>query len=406
MARRKQEQPQGDDQKNQDAAGTTDKSKTRKQKRRGSGEGTVYQRTDGRWVAELTLEDGKRKYYYGKTQAEAIQKLKQAQYEMKQGILATGPKQKLADHLTYWLEQVKKRKLRASTYVRYRSTMNIHIIPALGHLPLSKVTLRTIQQFYNKKLDEERQSPSSVLNMHKVLNQAFAYAVKERLISINPCTGVSLPTQEKRKVQPLTVEQAQHLLDSVQGTMLESFIALALVVGMRHGELLALRWQDIDLAQGKLFIHRNLTHDENYQLTVGDPKTTSSERALPLPQPIRERLLSHQARQQQVQLKAGSAWQNHDLVFCTRKGGYLRQHTVRLQFYRLLKQAGLPQIHVHDLRHSAATLLRSMGVDLKVIQQILGHSNLDITANIYSHVLPSMQEEAVEKMNKLFEKPS
>jgi integrase len=188
--------------------------------------------------------------------------------------------------------------------------------------------------------------------------------------------------------------------------VLEPFIVLALVVGVRHGELLALRWQDIDLAQGTLTIHHTLTLDERYHHVMGDPKTKSSERTILLPEPICKILIAHRARQREVRQKAGPEWQNHDLVFCNRKGGYLWESNVRQQFYRMLNGAGLPFMHIHDLRHSASTLLRKMGVDLKVIQEILGHSTLDMTANVYSHVLPSMQQEAVEKMKTLFEKPS
>ncbi|HLI07045.1 MAG TPA: site-specific integrase [Ktedonobacteraceae bacterium] len=384
------------------------KGSTRKGKPRRRGSGSVFRRPDRKggkeWVAQIILENGKPQQRYFYTQAEADEALTEMLYEQKRGLLASGPKQKLADHLTYWLEQVKKRKVRASTYVRYRSAMEKHILPALGDLPLHKITLRTIQQFYNRKLDEG-QSPSSVITMNKVLHQALAYAVKERLIAINPCVGVSLPSEERRKVQPLTFEQAQRLLQEVQGTMMEPFIVLALVLGMRHGELLALRWQDINLTQRTLAIHFTLTQDERYHYVVGDPKTASSERLILLPQPVCEMLHAHRERQAEARLKAGSAWQQHDLVFCTDKGAYLWPANVRQRFYRILQRAGLLPMHIHDLRHSASTLLRKMGVDLKVIQEILGHSTLDMTANVYSHVLPSMQQEAVEKMEEFFKKP-
>ncbi len=384
---------------------TEPREKKKKSRRRGRGEGTVYLRKDGRWAAEITLEDGKRKTLYARTQEGAIRKLQQAQHELRQGILATGPKQKLADHLTYWLEQVKKRKVRASTYVRYHTALQTHILPALGHLSLNKVTLRMIQQFYNRKLDEG-QSPSSVITMNKVLNQAFGYAVKERLISVNPCKGVSLPTEERREVQPLTVEQAHQLLQAAQGTLFEPFIALAVVVGLRHGELLALRWQDIDFAEGTLSIHHTLTRTEDHRYVMGDPKTEASSRTIFLPRPVLDILATHLTKQKEMRMKAGPAWQPNDLVFCTRQGKQLWAANVLHSFYRLLNRAGLPKMHIHDLRHSASTLLRNMGVDLKVIQGILGHSTLDMTANVYSHVLLSMQKEAVKKMETLFENPS
>lgn len=139
---------------------------------------------------------------------------------------------------------------------------------------------------------------------------------------------------------------------------------------------------------------------------MGAPKTASSERIILLPQAVCDILSAHQARQQEARLKVGSSWHNHDLVFCTQKGAYFWPVDVRRRFYQILKRAGLPPMHLHDLRHSAATLLRKMGVDLKVIQEILEHSSMDMTANVYSHVLPSMQQEASEKMKTLFEKPS
>src|SRR5690242_17338732 len=233
----------------------------RKGKARRRGSGSVFRRPERKggkeWVAQIILEDGSTRQRYVKTQAEADEALTEMLYEQRRGMLATGPKQKLADHLTYWLEQVKKRSVRTSTYVRYRVALEKHILPELGQLALHQVTLRIVQRFYNQKLDEG-QSPSSVITMNKVLHQGLAYAVRERLIAVNPCTGAALPAAKGRKAQPLTVEQAQRLLQEVQGSMMEPFIALALVLGMRHGELLALRWQDLDLAQGTLAIHFTL----------------------------------------------------------------------------------------------------------------------------------------------------
>src|SRR5579885_1482709 len=140
----------------------------KKRGRRGRGEGTIYQRKDGRWVAELTTDGGKRKLLYAKTQEEAIAKLKQAEYEKRQGVLATGPRQKLGDHLRWWLDEVHRQKIRETTYLRYKRALEKHILPVLGKIPLQKLTTKQIQLFYNKKL-EEGQSPGSVQTMHKVL---------------------------------------------------------------------------------------------------------------------------------------------------------------------------------------------------------------------------------------------
>jgi integrase len=376
----------------------------KKQKRRGAGEGTVYQRKDGRWVAEIRLEDGKRKPLYAKTQELAIQKLRQAQYEQKQGILATGPKQKVGEYLIYWLDQVKRHQILTASYLRYQRALK-QILPALGQIQLQKLTTRRIQEFYNKKA-QEGLSPSSVHTMHKVLRPALAHAVHDRLMSRNPSDGVTLPSKQKRKVRPLTLEEAKRLLAVVQGTGMEPFLALALTVALRHGELLTLHWSDIDLEVGTVSIERTLTEVEGYKWVEGEaPKTEAGRRTLLLPQPVCDLLRAHRTRQYEARLNAGSTWQEHDLVLCNRWGRHLRQDDVRERFYRLLAKAGLPRMHIHDLRHSATTLLALMGVHPRVAQEILGHSEMDMTF-YYTHVFPSMQEEAAEKMKKLFEEGS
>jgi integrase len=376
----------------------------KKQKRRGAGEGTVYQRKDGRWVAEIRLEDGKRKPLYAKTQELAIQKLQQAQYELRQGTLATGPKQKVGEYLVYWLNQVKKHQLLPASYVRYQRALK-QILPELGGMQLQKLTTRRIQEFYNKKM-QEGQSSHSLHTMHKVLRPALAQAVHERLIGRNPCEGVSLPSSQKRKARPLTLEEAKRLLVAAQDTIMEPFLALALTIALRHGELLALHWSDIDLEEGTLTVERTLTEVEGYKMVEGEaPKTDAGARTLLLPHPVRAILKTHHIRQHEARLKAGSTWQEHDLVFCNRWGCLLREGDMRSKFYRLLEKARLPRTRVHDLRHSASTLLALMGVHPKVAQEILGHSEIDMTF-YYTHVYPSMQQEAAEKMKKLFEEGS
>jgi integrase len=373
--------------------------------KRGKGEGTVYQRKDGRWVAELTLEDGKRKYFYAKTQEEVVQKQKQAEYELKQGILATGPKQKVGDYLTYWLDQVHKRRIRATSYVRYRIARDRHLIPELGQIQLRKLTMRRIQQFYNDKA-EEGQSPSSLHTMQKVLHAALAQAVKERLISINPAKGVSIPAEKKRKLQPLETEQALRLLKTAQGSRLEPFIALAMLLGMRHGEILALHWSEVDLERGKITVRYTLTYDETYHAVQGDPKTEASERTIPLPQMIGTILKEHRTRQREAQHRAGSSWHNQDFVFCTKTGSHLVESNVRKQFYSLLKKAKLPFMHIHDLRHNAVTLLISLGVNPKMVQEMMGHEDIETTMLVYGKINSVMRVEVNEKIDTLLKQLS
>jgi integrase len=378
-----------------------------KQRKRGiKGAGSVYQRkSDGRWVGSFIVEEtGKRKSIYASTEKEAWQKLQQALQEQKQGTLATSPKQKLSTFLTQWLEEVHRPPaIRPTTYQRYLDVSRKHILPALGHFELQKVTPQRIQTFYSTKL-KEGQSTSSVHIMHSLLSKAFDTAVKWRLISSNPCKGTTIPHEVKREAQSLTEEQARHLLEAARDHDLEVFVVTALSTGMRIGELLALRWSDIDMEQGMVNVHRTVTYLRGHFIE-GEPKTKSGKRKILIPAEACAILQKHRQQQQARREQTGVKWQDLDLVFCTRSGGFLHAGVQEHRLYRLLEQVQLPRMHVHDLRHSAATLLGAMGVNPKVIQEILGHSSLKITLEIYSHVLPSMQQDARDKMQRFFQSP-
>ena len=368
------------------------------------GGGTVFLRKDGRWEAKFKVEEtGKYKSLYAATEREAYEKLQQALQEQRQGILASGPNQKLSDFLNWWLEEVHRLNIRDSSYLRYRGLLNNHILPELGQYQLKKLTTQRIQTFYNKKL-KEKQSPSSVHSMQKVLHRALDYAVKGRLLSYNPSTGISLPPAKKRKAVSLTLEQAQHLLTVARGHKLEALLAVALTTGMRHGELAALRWGDIDFEKGTIYVHRTVGRLGQYGYVEGDPKTESSERTIPISQTVCNYLKAHRRQQEDARFKAGAKWTNKDLVFCNRRGDFLDPDLLLDNFYALLDKASLPRMWLHDLRHTASTLLQSMGVTPRMVQEILGHSNLEQTGD-YTHVIFSMQKDAAEKMDRLFQKP-
>jgi len=214
-------------------------------KLRGHGEGSIYQRKDGRWVGEMTLEDHSRKQFYGKTKKEVQEKLRQAINDQKQGTLATGPQQTLQKYLESWLEEVHKPTIRLTTYVKYRKIIDSHIVPALGHVRLQKLTPQQVQSFYRKK-EREGLSPKTINSIHGVLHKALDNAVRWNLVARNVCDAVSPPRIVKAEIQPLTMEQARVLLRAARGHRLEALIVLALTTGMRRGELLGLKWQDIN----------------------------------------------------------------------------------------------------------------------------------------------------------------
>ena len=382
------------------------KKKSKKTARRGRGEGAVYLRKDGRWTGSITIEatDGKRrrKYFYGETKQEAQDKVNTALYTQKQGMLTTGPHQTLKKYFEHWLENVRKHHIRISTYYKYRSTLNKHIIPALGHIQLQKLTITHIEAFYSRKI-EEGLSPETINGFHGLLHNALSHALLQNLVPRNVCDAVSPPHIVKHEVTPLTVDQSKTLLAFAKGhRILEAMLALTLTSGMRRGELLGLRWSDIDLIEGNLQIRRTVGRIGTFGLKESEPKTPSSRRKIMLPRFVIKALKQHRERQDEERLTSGVSWHDQDLVFTNTHGGYVEPAHLNVWFTKLLKEAGLPHIRFHDLRHGVATFLLNLGVPAKVIQELLGHSQISMTMDTYSHVLPSMHQEAMSKMDWVF----
>ena len=370
-------------------------------KQRGHGEGSIYQRKDGRWVASITLENRKRKQFYGKTRKEVQEKLRVALNEQKQGTLATGPQQTLKQYLEYWLEDVHKPAIRLSSYMQYRGILDKHIFPLLGHIQVQKLTPQQVQSFYARK-EKEGLALGTIRTIHAVLHNALSHAVSINLVSRNVSDVVNPPRLVKHERHPLTIEQAQKLLQHVQGHSLEGLITVALATGMRRGELLGLRWQDIHFDTKSLQIQRTISRQRKNGIVESEPKTSRGRRNIILPPFAIEALKQHHTRQLEARLKVGSAWEESNFVFCNGHGGFLEPSQLHMMFRNLLKEADLPQIRFHDLRHSAATMMLTMGVHPKVVQELLGHSSISLTLDTYSHVLPSMQQEAMDKLDALF----
>ncbi|HEY6539795.1 MAG TPA: tyrosine-type recombinase/integrase [Ktedonobacteraceae bacterium] len=374
-----------------------------KRRPRAHGTGSVFQRKDRKgkqWVAQLVLENGKTRQRYFTTQSEAATALNEMLYQQRQGKLATGPRQTVKQYLEYWIE-IHRASVKVSTYVLYRRLLDNHILPELGNYQLQSLTVDQVQAFYAKK-QQEQLAPRTLHNFHAILSTAFKDAVKWKRLSVNVCEHVTLPRISKYEVKPLDQEQAKRLLDVARGGRLECLLTLALVSGMRVGEMLALRWGDINFEEKSLQVRHTVNFIEGYGFVETEPKTESSRRTIALPQVAVDTLQQHRTTQLTTRLKAGADWQELNLVFPNEHGGYLGRAWVQKHFKRLVEQAGLPPMRMHDLRHSAATILLSMKVDAKVVQEILGHANISMTLGIYGHVLPSMQKDAVDAMDDLF----
>ncbi len=375
--------------------------------KRANGEGTISQRKDGRWWARITLPDGRRKAYYGPTRQAVAQQLARALHERQQGLPIAGERQTVGQYLTWWLAERVRPTVRPRTYASYAQLVRLHLGPALGTIPLARLAPQQVQAFLNAKRDAGL-SPRTVQYLHAVLRRALGQALKWGLVARNVATLVEPPRVRRAPVQPLTVEEARALLAAVRGDRLEALYAVAVALGLRQGEALGLRWQDIDLDAGTLRVTGALQRVEG-TLRRDAPKTPQSRRLLYLPPSLVATLRAHRARQAEERLRAGPLWQPPawapDLVFTTATGGALDARNVVRHYHRLLERAGLPRRPFHHLRHTAASLLLAQGVPLRVVMETLGHSHISLTADLYAHVLPALQQEAAARMEAVLRGP-
>jgi integrase len=370
-------------------------------KKRANGEGSVYQRKDGLWAAAVSLGCGKRKVVYCQSQAEAVYALHQAQHARLFGTLTSTRNETVEDFLLKWLQYEVQPRVRERTYQTYRQVVTHDLLPALGHLTLQRLTSWNIQALYPQKR-RQQVSPSTILKIHRILHRALNDAVKLGHVVRNVGQFVVLPPIQKqeRVTRVLTVEQARHLLAVAKDDHLEALYVLALTTGLRQRELLALTWSDLDLTYGKLQVQRTLLGVSEGKAKVAAPKTPASRRCVRLTDLAIEALTRHHQQQRLIHQQRGRCKRLPEWVFCDHKGVPLQaSHLVRHSFQPLLVKAGLPRMRFHDLRHSTATLLLTLGVHPKIVQELLGHSQIFVTLDIYSHILPTLQAEAMQHLN-------
>jgi integrase len=369
-------------------------------KRRGDHEGTIYQRDDGRWEARVTVGFGARRSFYGATRQEVVQKLREAQQALESGLPLGDGRQTTAQFLESWLRAVEHR-LRGSTWNRYYEYVALHIVPALGQVRLTKLSPQHVQQFYAQKLSEGLSS-TTVRHIHAVLHRALVHAVKVGLVPRNVTDAVEAPRMRHAQIHPLSATQAHAFLEACRSERLYALFVMALATGMRQGELLALRWQDVDLAHGTLQVRASLRYQVGKGFVFEEPKTKHGRRSIALPPDAVEALQSHLTHQEAERQRLGSAWRDEGLVFASEVGGPIEAtNMMRGSFHRVVKRSGVPKIRFHDLRHTAATLLLGARVNPKVVSEMLGHSAISITLDIYAHVLPDMQQDAATTMQGL-----
>ncbi len=373
--------------------------------RRGHNEGSIYQRaSDSLWVGSINLgygPDGKRKRkpIYGKTRKEVAEKMKAALRDQQLGVLITTARQTTGQFLTRWLEDVARPSLRASTYETQESHVRVHLIPSFGHVPLQQLTPQHIQAFIKYKL-ESGLSPHTISDIHGILRHALGQAVKWNLVPRNVAALVDKPRWERPQMNCLTPEQALQLLVAVKGDRFEALYTVAVPLGLRRGEALGLKWEDVDFDKGLLHVRRTLQRVGG-KLQLTEPKTRTSRRSINLPQICIAALRGHKDLQRWEKRLAGDRWQEHELVFPTGIGTPYEPNNLKRHLQRMLDKAGLPHIRIHDLRHTAASLMLAQGIQPKVISEILGHSRIGVTLDIYAHLYEPARQEAADRMDQL-----
>lgn len=368
--------------------------------KRGNGEGSISRRKNGGWTAQFTVhtaEGRKRKTIYGKTRKEVADKLAKALADREGGLVFAAEGLKLGEYLRRWLEDSVKDTVRNTTYERYEQISRTHIVPTLGGIKLKALTPAHVRGLYKEKL--QNLSPRSVQYIHVTLHKALKQAVMDGLIARNATEAVKPPQVRREEICPLTPEQVKMLLDAASGDRLEALYVLAVHTGLRQGELLGLKWDDIDLEEGALQVRRALTTAKGGP-RLATPKTKGSRRRVSLTGAAVDALKAHLGRQLEEIDRAGSLWRENGLVFASETGEPLDRRNVTTYLFKpLLKRAGLPKVRFHDLRHTCATLLLTKNVNPKVME-MLGHSSISITLDTYSHVLPNMQDSAARALEE------
>ena len=368
--------------------------------RRGKNEGTIFKRDDGRWVAMMSLEGGTRKSFYGKTRQDVQRKLAEALRDRDKGLpIIRDERESLSQYIPTWLALIKP-TVRAGTWQRYEELCRLHVLPILGATPLTRLTVQHLNSLYAVKLADGL-SPRTVRYIHATIHKALHDAQAMSLVQRNVATLATAPRPRRREMQTFTPEQVRRFLEITQGDRLEALYVLAVTCGMRLGELLALRWSDLDLENGYVMVQRTVRFTKD-TWSFTEPKTAHGRRKIILTNLACEALRRHRAHQASERLALGPIWTNTELVFTNEVGQPMRGITVyRERFVPLCKRADVPTIRFHDLRHTAATLLLLQGVNAKVVSEMLGHASVTITLSLYAHVLPDMQKDAAAALDRL-----
>ena len=373
--------------------------------RRGNREGSIYRRKDGLWCGALTVGydpgTGKpiRKVVYAKTRQEVAEKLTKLLRDHHLGLLPVkNERVEFGSWLWTFLDLYKKPEIRPTTYGLYAGILRLHIPEKLAHTPLEKLRSEDLQALYTSL--GERGYTRVVQILHNLIHSALNQAVKLGYVPRNVSEATTRPKGKKKEVQILTSQELKRFLEvAKKHRLFPAFYVLA-TTGLRRGELLGLKWQDIDWEHGTLTVQRNLVWVRG-EPVLQEPKTRGSYRTIPLPESTLEVLRGWRKRWLEEKLALGPDWPETDLVFPSEVHTAMHPRNFLRAFKNLLQEANLPMVSLHALRHSYATLLLAEGENPRVVQELLGHSTVTTTLGIYSRVLPSLKQQAVKKVERI-----
>jgi len=362
--------------------------------KKGQGEGSIAKRSDGTYWARITIgktKDGKqkRKAFYGKTRKEVSERMTEALNDRNKGTYIEPTKMTVGEWLDIWLRDYKKLSVKPTTYITYVVRIENHIKPRIGDYKLKDLRSDMIQRLINDLIISGL-SPDTVIGVYKVIRVAVEQAYDNELITKSVANKIKLPTTEKKAIRVFTQQEQDIFVEAAKTTYTGEVFILDLGTGLRIGELLALRWSDINFDDGMLNVNRTLNITKNFDdpnskwyKSYGTPKTKSSIRSIPLYPKIINFLKKLRKEQMQQRLRMGEAYENNDLVFATKLGNPLDPRNMQRTFASIIKKAGLSGVHIHCLRHTYATRGLENGIELIVMQELLGHASLKMTADLY-----------------------
>ena len=370
-------------------------------------EGFLRKKKDSKnYYAIVEIEDAfgnkKRKEVSTKTdkEKEAKKFLRKLMADIENGTAGNLEKTKMNELINHFLSS-KTHELSPNTMRDYKNILLNHVAPVLGDMQVNKIKAIHLQKYYNIKL--ETLSPNSINKHHRVLKKLFKTAIQLELITVNPAEIVDAPKTEKKNVgQVLTIAELQQLIDYVRGSMLELPVMLAALCGLRRGEICALKWSDIDLDKGTLSVSKSMCRLESNEWVLKLPKSDTSARVIQIPSIVIKTLKSHRISILENKLKYSSCYSDEDFVVCNEFGEFYSPDCLSHSFSLALEHAGIRHIRFHDLRHTNATIMLQQGVPMKVASERLGHSTINITADLYTHVTRDLDKEASEKINQIF----